>query len=134
MAAQPSGSLMWANVVSIGFVIESSCKIETQGVPGMADDIFGPAQTHNRKNFAQSNFSMQDYDDLRFRSQVDLALKRIKMLLDNERNPQYPADVFHQYDDKYLLVDFITNRYKTMNLYVITYLVLWLPRSIACRS
>lgn len=52
---------------------------------------------------------MESYDELRFQIKVDKALERIKTLLHNARNPQYPTEVLHQYDDKYLLVDFLTN-------------------------
>lgn len=52
---------------------------------------------------------MQSYSEARFEAQVDRALQRVRTLLHSSRNPQYPADVFHQYDDKYLLVEFLTN-------------------------
>lgn len=51
---------------------------------------------------------MDSYQESEFRSRVDAALRRIRTVLDNTRNPQYPADVPHQYDDKYLLAEFLT--------------------------
>jgi hypothetical protein len=48
------------------------------------------------------------YDDAAFKSRVDAALRRIRAILDNTRNPQYPADVPHRYDDKYLLAELVT--------------------------
>ena len=39
-------------------------------------------------------------------AQVSTALTAVKRVLDNTRNPQYPADVAHAYDDKYLLAEF----------------------------
>ena len=51
---------------------------------------------------------MDSYQETELRSRVDAALRRIRTVLDNTRNPQYPADVPHQYDDKYLLAEFLT--------------------------
>lgn len=52
---------------------------------------------------------MHSYDEHTFRSQVDSALKAIRRILDVNRHPTYPAGVFHKYDDKYMLADFLTN-------------------------
>ncbi len=49
------------------------------------------------------------YNEGRFRTQVDAALTRVKRILDNTRDPQYPADVSHKYEDKYMLANFLTN-------------------------
>ncbi len=51
---------------------------------------------------------MDSYQESEFRARVDAALRRIRTVLDNTRNPQYPADVPHRYDDKYLLAEFLT--------------------------
>lgn len=51
---------------------------------------------------------MDSYQESEFRSRVAAALRRIRTVLDNSRNPKYPADVPHQYDDKYLLAEFLT--------------------------
>ena len=51
---------------------------------------------------------MHDYDESAFTARVDAALRRIRTVLDNSRNPQYPADVPHRYDDKYLLAELVT--------------------------
>ena len=51
---------------------------------------------------------MDNYQESEFKSRVDAALRRIRTVLDNTRNPRYPADVPHQYDDKYLLAEFLT--------------------------
>ena len=51
---------------------------------------------------------MQRYDEHEFKTRVDAALKRIRTILENTRNPQYPADVPHRYDDKYLLAEVLT--------------------------
>ncbi len=50
---------------------------------------------------------MTPYDETRFRHNVDAALRSIRAVLDNTRNPQYPADVPHRYEDKYELVEFL---------------------------
>src|SRR5690348_12643252 len=52
---------------------------------------------------------MQSFDEVRFRRQVDAALVQSKKVLENTKNPTYPADVPHQYDDKYLLSEFLCN-------------------------
>ncbi|MBK9034903.1 MAG: hypothetical protein IPL61_27175 [Myxococcales bacterium] len=52
--------------------------------------------------------SIQPYDEHDFKTRVDAALRQIRTVLDNTRHPQYPADVPHRYDDKYLLAEFVT--------------------------
>lgn len=51
---------------------------------------------------------MNSYDERELRTRVDAALKRIRTVLENTRNPQYPADVPHRYEDKYLLAEVVT--------------------------
>ncbi len=53
--------------------------------------------------------AMSGFNEHAFRANVDQALFRIKTILDNTRNPQLPAEVPHEYTDKYLLVEFIAN-------------------------
>jgi hypothetical protein len=52
---------------------------------------------------------MLSFDEERFRRQVDAALEQSRKVLDITKNPTYPADVAHQYDDKYLLSEFLCN-------------------------
>lgn len=52
---------------------------------------------------------MSGFNEFAFRANVDTALVKIKTILDNTRNPQLPAEVAHEYTDKYLLAEFITN-------------------------
>lgn len=52
---------------------------------------------------------MQGYDDVRFNYQVNQAVSQIRTILHQLRAPTFPADVAHKYDDKYLMVDFLTN-------------------------
>lgn len=42
---------------------------------------------------------MQSFDESRFQGQVDRALKTVKTVLDNNRVPQYAADVPHAYGE-----------------------------------
>jgi hypothetical protein len=51
---------------------------------------------------------MQSYDEARFRAGVEGAMRAVRTILDNTKNPQYPADVPHRYNDKYLLAEFLT--------------------------
>ena len=48
------------------------------------------------------------YDEHALRARVDAALRTIRRVLDNTRHPQYPADVPHRYDDKYMLAEVAT--------------------------
>ncbi|MBL8685173.1 MAG: hypothetical protein JNK05_38705 [Myxococcales bacterium] len=50
---------------------------------------------------------MESYNEAEFRRRVDMALARVRKVLDHTRNPQYAADVPHQYDDKFALVEFM---------------------------
>ncbi|CAE7698434.1 unnamed protein product [Symbiodinium sp. CCMP2456] len=43
-----------------------------------------------------------------FRAEVEAALEQLGRILDEERHPQYPADVAHVYEDKYLLSELAT--------------------------
>ena len=51
---------------------------------------------------------MHRYDAADFTRRMDAALARIRTLLDNTRHPQYPAEVPHRYEDKYLLAEMLT--------------------------
>lgn len=51
---------------------------------------------------------MDSYSEQELRAKVDAALRRVRTVLENTRNPQYPADVPHRYDDKYLLAEVLT--------------------------
>ena len=51
---------------------------------------------------------MESYGERELKTKVDAALRRIRTVLENTRNPQYPADVPHRYDDKYLLAEVLT--------------------------
>jgi hypothetical protein len=62
---------------------------------------------------------MNSFNEASFRARVDNALKRVKTILDTNRNPQYPADVPHAYDDKYLLAESLTNN--ALGAYLVCY-------------
>lgn len=49
-----------------------------------------------------------DVQELAFKQKVAQLLERLKTLLDSARLPQIAADVAHSYDDKFLLVEFLT--------------------------
>lgn len=50
---------------------------------------------------------MNRYDEHTFRTKIDAALRQVRTILDNTRNPQSPADVPHRYEDKYLLAELV---------------------------
>lgn len=50
-----------------------------------------------------------EFNEARFRRNVDQAILKVKTVLDNERNPEYPADVPHMYEDKFFLAEAVTN-------------------------
>eukprot|EP00418_Pyrodinium_bahamense_P061150 CAMPEP_0179186000 /NCGR_PEP_ID=MMETSP0796-20121207/92242_1 /TAXON_ID=73915 /ORGANISM="Pyrodinium bahamense, Strain pbaha01" /LENGTH=935 /DNA_ID=CAMNT_0020889973 /DNA_START=21 /DNA_END=2830 /DNA_ORIENTATION=- len=52
--------------------------------------------------------SEASHRELRLREQVERALRSVRSVLNSTRQPQYPADVPHAYDDKYLLTEFAT--------------------------
>lgn len=52
---------------------------------------------------------LSEFDETRFKRQVDAALTRVRTILDTTRQPQYAEDVQHKYDDKYMLAEFMTN-------------------------
>jgi hypothetical protein len=51
---------------------------------------------------------MNRYEEVEFETKIEAALARVRTLLDHTKNPQYPAEVPHRYDDKYLLAEFVT--------------------------
>ncbi len=51
---------------------------------------------------------MERFDEARFRLKVDAALHRVRTILENNRTPQFAANVPHEYEDKYLLIEFLT--------------------------
>jgi len=62
---------------------------------------------------------MQDYTEYRFKQQLDSALNSIRRILDTTRNPEQPSDVSHAYDDKYTLVELMTNTTLAAQSYVL---------------
>jgi hypothetical protein len=57
----------------------------------------------NRKNTTSQYITIMALNH--FQSQVDEALKEVKKILDTTRNPVFPTDGAHSYDDKYLLAE-----------------------------
>ena len=47
------------------------------------------------------------YDDSIFLSQVESALQEVRKVLEVTRKPEYPHDVAHEYNDKFLLCEFL---------------------------
>ena len=48
---------------------------------------------------------MDTYNEHAFKRKLALVMKQVKRVLDTTRNPKFPADVPHEYDDKYVLVE-----------------------------
>lgn len=53
--------------------------------------------------------SPSGFDETRFRKQVTAALDKVRTILETNRAPGFPEDVPHQYTDKYLLAEGLTN-------------------------
>jgi len=52
---------------------------------------------------------MNNFNEDAFRAKVNQAVEKVKTILDNSKLPQYAAtDVKHEYDDKYILAEFMT--------------------------
>ena len=62
-----------------------------------------------RRHAAAPHDDWEGMQDAQFRARVDATLGVLKQILDNERNPELPADVPHTYDDKFGLVEFLSN-------------------------
>lgn len=48
-----------------------------------------------------------DFDNEKVKKQIDSALKVVKTVLDNSKKPKEASAVFHQYSDKFDLVDLL---------------------------
>jgi hypothetical protein len=51
---------------------------------------------------------MPSYDVRELESRVEAAMRRVRAVLDRNRNPQLPSEVSHRYEDKYLLAEVLT--------------------------
>mmetsp|Transcript_232 Transcript_232/g.438 ORF Transcript_232/g.438 Transcript_232/m.438 type:complete len:862 (-) Transcript_232:69-2654(-) len=49
------------------------------------------------------------FQEDQFRQRMDKALQKVATILENTKNPKLVEDVHHEYDDKYLLAEFLTN-------------------------
>lgn len=49
------------------------------------------------------------YNASAFVTKVNNALKAIRTVLETNKTPQFPADVEHTYEDKFLLVQLLSN-------------------------
>ena len=44
-----------------------------------------------------------------FRSKVEVALEKVRTILENNKSPEVASEVHHKYDDKFLLAEMLTN-------------------------
>ena len=49
------------------------------------------------------------FNEHAFKARMDTALLKVRTVLDNSKNPRLASEVEHQYDDKYLLAEFLAN-------------------------
>lgn len=56
----------------------------------------------------RSRKPMHPFNEHTLTNNVNTALKVIKTILDTSRSPQLPSATPHEYDDKYLLADFVS--------------------------
>jgi hypothetical protein len=52
---------------------------------------------------------MEAFDESRFRAKVQQAIGRLKTVMENHRTPALPSEIPHNYEDKYLLAESLTN-------------------------
>jgi hypothetical protein len=50
---------------------------------------------------------MATFNEVAFKQQIEESIKVATTILEKNRNPRYPSDVFHKYDDKYLLIELL---------------------------
>jgi hypothetical protein len=55
------------------------------------------------------HYEFDGYEEIRFKMDVDEALKAVRRVLDVDRNPRLAEDVGHVYTDKYVLANTLTN-------------------------
>ena len=60
---------------------------------------------------------MSSFDELNFRRQVQSSLDVVKRILDVNRKPVFASDVQHQYQDKYILAEMLSNMTLASTLY-----------------
>lgn len=66
---------------------------------------------------------MQGFNEEAFKSRVTTALSKVKTILDNSKQPQYAAtDVQHEYEDKYILAEFLVSTGIASTMNVLTHL------------
>jgi hypothetical protein len=66
------------------------------------------ASRHHRHGGGAPQFREQ-FIAHQFRTQVETALESVRKILASTRNPTFPADTPHTYDDKYALAEFLVN-------------------------
>mmetsp|Transcript_26534 Transcript_26534/g.66767 ORF Transcript_26534/g.66767 Transcript_26534/m.66767 type:complete len:940 (-) Transcript_26534:58-2877(-) len=54
---------------------------------------------------------MEKFSETRFRRKMEKALSTVRKVLENERHPEVPADVDHEYRDKFSLADVLSQTY-----------------------
>ena len=62
---------------------------------------------------------MSSFDLYGFKVKVDQALEKVKLILDNTRNPQTAHDVMHEYNDKFVLASSLTDSYIAASMNVL---------------
>ena len=62
----------------------------------------------SRADFFVQDAQLTSFNEAAFKQRVGKALERVKTILDVTRQPQLPASVHHQYEDKYQLAEFVT--------------------------
>ena len=52
---------------------------------------------------------MKAYDEQRFHQQMRSAITSLRTVLERTKNPELASEVPHEYEDKYLATEFLTN-------------------------
>ena len=58
---------------------------------------------------AQGSFHDQSFDEIFFKTQMEKSMSHVRQLLESSKQPTFVSEVSHEYQDKYLVVEFMLN-------------------------
>lgn len=63
--------------------------------------------------------SVGNFNESAFKARVNAAVERVRLILENTRAPTLASDVHHEYEDKFLLAEYIGNTTVSATLQVL---------------